>query len=400
MGDRQQHVGGVSMLWRSGLALHRRRTRCAATDHVARRRVRRHRGVEDAGARARIARGEEQVPEAAVERESGRVPEGTAAKIRHLEARFRSLWGDIGEVAEAFGNAWAATADPAAAIAWYTRALDANDGTASLKVVEQLGNLRARNAWATVEKALNEIARPAGKAAGKRGKPRRSAGRGTAKGDRAKAQNAPFDDARKEIAAALALLERVAQLQPTVERESLCGSAWHRVAMIEAAVADEREEAKAIENMKAAYASAVKIARKSKADNLFYPALNWMAAELIANAGKRASHRFDRGLLEEVRANLAAKTRDDPDFWSVAALADLRVYEALAEGNLAGALESIMRDYRDLHARVSAPWMWGSVLDQLCFVLPKYAKRASAPERQAVETLMRLLETFTGAAAD
>ncbi len=152
--------------------------------------------------------------------------------------------------------------------------------------------------------------------------------------------------------------------------------------------------------MKAAYASAVKIARKSKADNLFYPALNWMAAELIANAGKRASHRFDRGLLEEVRANLAAKTRDDPDFWSAAALADLRVYEALAEGNLAGALESIMRDYRDLHARVSAPWMWGSVLDQLCFVLPKYAKRASAPERQAVETLMRLLETFTGAAAD
>src|SRR5206468_2637428 len=63
-------------------------------------------------------------------------PKQQQAKIRHLEARFAGRWGKIGEVAEGFGRAWAEAGEVPAAIEWYQRALDANDGTASLKVIE------------------------------------------------------------------------------------------------------------------------------------------------------------------------------------------------------------------------------------------------------------------------
>jgi hypothetical protein len=95
-----------------------------------------------------------------------------------------------------------------------------------------------------------------------------------------------------------------------------------------------------------------------------------------------------------VRNDLAAKTRDDPDFWSVVGLTELRLYEAIAERKLAIELDAIMREYDDLHARVSATTSWGSVRDQVRFVLPKYEARATAPEKKAAIALTRYLENL------
>src|SRR4030095_15357286 len=50
------------------------------------------------------------------------------AKIRHLEARFATLWGDIGEVAEGFGRAWAEAGNAAEAIGWEERAGGGDEG--------------------------------------------------------------------------------------------------------------------------------------------------------------------------------------------------------------------------------------------------------------------------------
>ena len=58
-------------------------------------------------------------------------------KLENLEARFGVKWGDTGSVAESFGTAWQAIGDAARAVAWYERAVAANDGSASLKAVEQ-----------------------------------------------------------------------------------------------------------------------------------------------------------------------------------------------------------------------------------------------------------------------
>jgi len=297
-------------------------------------------------------------------------------KIRHLEALFAARWGGIGEVAEGFGRAWAETNELPAAIDWYTRALNASDGTASLKVLEQLGNLRARNAWANLNAEKNR------------------------RGKRAKKHAAALKAARDEINAALQLLERETDLRPTIERESLCGSAWKRMAMVEAAAGKTRDEARALEKMKLRYGRAEKLARDAHDGAFFYPALNRMAAELIVEAGARNWRGFDPAAVEEIRANLEAKTRDDPDFWSVAALTELRLYQAIAERNAAGRLDTIIREFDDLRLRVSAPSLWGSVVDQLGFVLRKYETRATAAEKKSAMRLIKFLDGIAAAPSD
>ena len=312
------------------------------------------------------------------------------ARIRHLEARFAPRWGNIGEVAEGFGRAWDETGDRESAIRWYTRAVGSNDGTASLKAVEQLGNLRARRAWAMAEKAAHPSARRAAShsaAPRKRGKaatPRRD--------DAGKARDAVLDAARAEIVAALAILEQLADLQPSIERESLCGSAWKRMALLEAEAKRPSAEVRAIANMKLRYANAEKLARASNDPLLFYPALNRMAAELIVDGVRPGWRGFDSSARTEVRNDLAVKTRDDPDFWSVVGLTELRLYEAIAKRALAVELDAIVREYRDLHERVSATTYWSSVLDQVRFVLPKYERRAAAAEQRAAAALTKYLE--------
>ena len=319
------------------------------------------------------------------------------AKIRHLEATYAPRWGGIGEIAEGFGGAWDEAGDRAEAIKWYTRALGANDGTASLKVVEQLGNLRARQGFEMAAKAAQSSGPHVGMPSSG---PRRRSKAARSRGDKAtKARDAGYDSARAEIVAAVAMLERITNLQPSIERESLCGSAWKRMALLEAHAKKPSAETKAIMNMKLRYANAETLARASNHSQLFYPALNRMAAELIVDAARPGWRGFDSAALAEVKHALTAKTRDDPDFWSVVGLTELRLYEAIARRAVAIELEAILREYRDLYARVSATTSWSSVLDQVRFVLPKYERRAAAAEKKATRALTKYLEGLAGANA-
>ncbi|HEX2079596.1 MAG TPA: CHAT domain-containing protein [Longimicrobium sp.] len=292
------------------------------------------------------------------------------ANVEHLEERFADRWGGRGAVAEAFGRAWA-EADRARAIAWYARALEANDGGASLWAVEQLGNLRVRVAWEGVSPWNASAGAPPSQ-------------------DR-------LDAARAEIQAALGLLERLADaVQSTSERESLCGSAWKRLALVEAIAERPQAEEQAIARMKERYARAEELARGSGDAPLFYPALNRMAAELVADAAAPGWPGFDAARVEEVRASLQAAAASDPDFWSVAGLIELRLYEAVARGGLAGARASLEKDFADLQKRVASEWLWASADDQLEFVLSRYRNRASGPEREAADALLALLRGYAG----
>lgn len=322
-----------------------------------------------------------------------RAEEDQRARIRHLEVRFASQWGGIGEVAEAFAGAYASARDVASAIRWYERAVAANDGSASLRATEQLGNLRAREALGKAEEAKKRVEGRVAAPAGTR-KTRRTARRARDR-DR-KGLVRTFANARADIASALTLLERLADLHPSIERESLCGSAWKRKAMLEALAGKPRDEIKAIARMKLRYEKAEFLARRGQDPQLFYPALNRVAAELIVAGGKRGWKGLDAAAIGAIRQNLAAKLRDDPDFWSAVAQTELRVYEAVARGDLAGDQASILREYDDLHRRVKAPWMWASVYDQARFVLPKYGARATPKEQKAVKAVLTRLATLAG----
>jgi hypothetical protein len=146
--------------------------------------------------------------------------------------------------------------------------------------------------------------------------------------------------------------------------------------------------------MKLHYQRAAEIARQSSPSDIFYPALNYLSAELSLNAGRRGWKGLDSSIIESTRASLNAKNLADPDFWSVVGQTELHLYTALAGGKLAGARESLARGYQDLYRRVSAPWMWSSVYDTAQFVLQKYSTRTSEKERRAAEDLLASLLTF------
>jgi hypothetical protein len=200
--------------------------------------------------------------------------------------------------------------------------------------------------------------------------------------------------ARAPLREALRTMERLLALHASVERESLAGSICKRIALVETAAGAPAQALRAVQRMRGHYARAERMARAADLPELYYPALNRMAAELVADAGNPGWPGFDVEHTALVRQRLADKTRDDPDFWSVAGLTELRVYEAVAAGRLAGALGAIVQEYDELHRRVSGTHHWRSLYDTTRFVLEVTGARAGAAERKAGESLVALLEGF------
>ena len=297
-------------------------------------------------------------------------------RLAHLEGRFAPLWGGIGAVAEAYGLAWSELGETATAIAWYRRAVDANDGSASQKAAEQWANLRVRQAEASVSAALDDERR------------------GSAKPPAPEALKRLREAARREIRAGLDAIEQLIAISATMERLSLAGSACKRLAILESDAGRERDALAAIARMKRHTAAAEKIARDTAAPDLHYPALNRLAAELASDAARSDWPGFDEHELAAVRRSLVERTRDDPDFWSVAGLTELRLYQAVAARALAREAAPIAAEFTALHARVSAPKDWRSVHDSARFVLDRYARRAPAADARACREIVELLEDF------
>ena len=200
----------------------------------------------------------------AVESEyQGKKPDAQAARLRYLEATFGQYWEGRGNVAEAFGNAWSKSGGFEEAIDWYERARRRRTGRRLSLAIEQLANAKIRLAW---ERDPDD--------------PRSFASR-----DR---------QARKDIKDAMTLLDTLLALAPTVERESIYGSGFKRLAMLEAKAARSQAERNraAIEQMWKHYNAAETIARGSPAapaQPLFYPAMNRIAAQLaLDDAAKRS----------------------------------------------------------------------------------------------------------------
>src|SRR6185503_7312940 len=136
--------------------------------------------------------------------------------------------------------------------------------------------------------------------------------------------------ARTEIKGGISMLEKLGELHATLERESLRGSAYKRLALIAAVAGQPAEERRAIEAAKRHYARATTIGLESQASNVFYPGLNYLAADLAVNAGRRGWKGVDRAIVEATKKSLDDKAAADPDFWSIVGQAELQLYGALA----------------------------------------------------------------------
>jgi tetratricopeptide (TPR) repeat protein len=224
-------------------------------------------------------------------------------KLSQLETRYGDRWGRAGAIAQRFGEAYSEINQIDDAIRWYSRAIAAEDGGASLRAVEQLGNLRARRSGKLEDKV----------------------------------------EARRQITAAIHDLERVEALEPTSERASLVGSAFKRLAMLEATAGRSGPSRKAIAAMRDRYAEAEKLARKNDSDNLHYAMANRMNAELVLNIAN-PDWRFDSAEVLTLRQLLLKKATEDPEFWSVIGLTEWRIYEALSNRSLAAVVGDILTE--------------------------------------------------------
>ena len=298
-------------------------------------------------------------------------------RLAYLQGRFADLWGGMGAVAEAYALAWSELGDTQPAIDWYRRAVDANDGSASQQAAEQWANLRVRAAEGRVTAALA-----------------RAREDGTLAAPETAALTHLRSQARSEIGAALRSIEHLLALSPTMTRHSLAGSANKRLAMIESDAGRERAALTAIAAMKRHFAAAQTRSRETGSPDLHHPGLNRLAAELASDAALAGWNGFDASDVDAVRRSLDARSRTDPDFWSVVGLTELRLYEAVAGRRLALEAASIAADWRALHGRISAPRNWRSVHDTIRFVLERYLRRAPAAEQRACRHVLELLLSF------
>ena len=278
-----------------------------------------------------------------------------AGRLRYLEATF-GQYRDRGDVAEAFGSAWAKSGFFAESIAWYERARAAQDGTTSLIAIEQLANARIRQAWSNI----NSVAGPSTKA---------------------------FDDARAAIKDAMALLDKLLALAPTYERQSIYGSGFKRLAMLEALAGDQSAEMQAIDEMRQHYSAAETIARDTKTRPFFYPAMNRIAAQLVLAKPLRAND------IAEVRQSMSSAA---PDFWTVVGQTELNLFVSIGAGRLAQDVARLIEDFGQHHARVNNVRMWRSVLDNAAFLLSRYARSAGQSEKTAADRLLAALGSLAG----
>jgi hypothetical protein len=263
-----------------------------------------------------------------------------------------------------------------------------------MRAAEQLANVRARLAWEIVDRAVRDRdalrrrersadATPQARAAARRA---RTDAERTVKNALARADGL-IDDA-------IELLDKLVAIEPTMERVSLIGSAYKRKALVDGAAGRRARVRRDLQQMRASYLAAQREGERSGGDDLYYPATNRLTAEVALNAGTPRWRSLDRATVALVRKSLQARRVADPDFWSVVGETELDQYEAIAAGRLARARAELTRAYDDLHTRVTATRMWGSVYDTACLVLPNYASRAKGRERTAALDLLARLRLF------
>ena len=288
---------------------------------------------------------------------SGADPARQLDRLRYLEDEFKPLWGGMGAVAEAFGVAYAGANAVDEAIGWLRDALDAEDGSASFRAAEQLGNQLVRRA--------------------------------------AKLKDPKA--ARKGIGEGIERLERLAAVQPTIERQNLLGSAFKRLTMLEWKAGEKAAAKTALAASVKHYGVAEAMARKSSAGNLYYPAKSGIGAELRTAFLEGHAPRLDDDRMKAVSDSLNQAAADKPDFWSVVGQTELQLLAALGKGQLAAVEPALSATLRDLKTRVPAVGMWGSVWNEAQFTLEPYIAIAAPAEQRAAQNLLDALAAMAAA---
>jgi hypothetical protein len=247
------------------------------------------------------------------------------------EATKRS-WLGKGELRVALGEARAELCDLPEAIAHYEAARSGADSQYKVKAIEQLANLRARQAVISFRNAPST--------------------------------SRDIDAAAEEIAAARKLVEDlVLLLGPTMERLAIVGSCWKRLAQVRASslCADE-----ALIEMAEAYRKSAACVPEGAAGRS-YPLLMHNAALLMTwlRCGRAEGEAARKDLLSLTKA---ADMEALEDFWQLIEAADAQMTAAMATGAIGTDDEAtILQGYRRAWEYIGSPIKLMSVVEQFDF---------------------------------
>lgn len=176
-------------------------------------------------------------------------------------------------VGEKLAIAWAQLGDMERAIGHYRAALAMKDAGLSLKALEQLANLEIRHGAKLLE-ARDDRKKPKAKGSRK---------------DQAPKSVSTHQTGADYMEQGLARLKLLIKLGPTVERLSLVGSHWKRLAQAHLARGDLEGIGAALDEMQKAYWRAADHAHHYDSEWDYYPLFNALDADfLIAARGERA----------------------------------------------------------------------------------------------------------------
>ena len=319
----------------------------------------------------------------------GYASEKQQKRIRKLEARWEKMgWSPSGDIAELFASAYGAVGNLPDAIRWYETTIAAGDEAASFRALEQLSNLRIRHACNGARSAKDTRDRLVADGS------KRSSAR-----ERAEASarwRSALQTARTTVKDEMKQLEQLTKVHDTVERASLRGSAMKRLAMLEADAGRQEAAQRAISEMAKHYKRSVEIARERKEPNLFYPVLNLIVAEVALHAGTskwKTIPKELKKLFDEARLSVQTKNKSNPDFWSLVAVPELQLYEAVARRNLTrSAAVDILRSFKDVVRRSRGASELASVADTMHFALDPYVERLAGRVKTGAHELVTMID--------
>jgi hypothetical protein len=295
--------------------------------------------------------------------------------LRETEAAYRPIWGSQGAVAECFGLAYAELGDIAAAINWYRRATEAEDGSASLRAVERWAHLRVRQA-----ESITDVAQARAQLL--------SAIRTI---ERLCQSGEPADG----VAAAGKTDDDDAPAAATVERLSLLGSAFKRLTLLEERAGQGAAALVALQRCAGHYRQAERRAWALFSAGLtgapYFPSINALAAGLRLAIVSGAPATLDEAAVGRLDTALAKPADSGEDLHTLLAPIEFDLLKAVAAGELAWRQAGLQAALLALLERAPTHRAWGSVRFQLHFLLAPLAAQDKGAEADAARALLDAL---------
>jgi hypothetical protein len=277
------------------------------------------------------------------------------ARLEYLEKKF-TQWHGRGDVAQEFGNAYAALPDRDTAIKWFDQARKAQDGRTTLSALELY------------------------------------------------AEQCCLPGARREqLEASITILGSLTDhVAPTMRRYILQGIALKRLSQ---ATGDEA-------TLDRAQVSFTKAACFKDEQYNFYPARatlecalrSYMLKSNKLGSKKRLPPNWCEAELSDVGRSIEKAAHDSPDFWSIVAQTQFDMLKSLLRCQLQRVQTEIEASLKDLHNRISTHRYWIYVYDDAFFLLEPYLEFARGQEQEengaaeaaAAAALITLLAGYAG----